>query len=198
MRLHETSTLMTAPPARVSLYATRWKTFLFTLIIAGLLLVDLLSYFVWPTPSVTANPWEYQEPFKSILFILVLLSLVPAIAVGLYWTLTPRPMLELSATSFVYRPFPRRTRIISWDDVEWLSAFPERQGHSARTLTLLFTVMPQPDRLSAEQAPQKLRLTINLQLLSRSTDELIDLISAYHPLHSLYTPKGLRIAMTDR
>lgn len=189
---------MTAPPAPVSLYATRWKAFLFTLLFAGLLLGDLLYYFVWRTPSATASPWAYQEPFKSIMFILILLTLMPTVAVGLYWTLTPRPMLELSATSFVYRPFPGSVRIISWDDVKWLSAFPERQARTARTLTLLFTLTPQRDRLLAAQAPQKLRLTVNLHLLSRSADELIDLMSAYHPLHSLYTPRGLRIAMTDR
>src|SRR6185312_3367966 len=109
MRLHETSTLMTAPPAPVSLYAMRWKAFLITLFFAGFLLVDLLYYFVWPTPSATANPWAYQEPGKTITFIVLLLVLVPAVAVGLYWTLTPRPLLQLSATSFVYRPFPRCT-----------------------------------------------------------------------------------------
>lgn len=191
---------MSTPPAPVSLYVVRWKAFLITLFLAGLLLADLMSYFVWPTPSVTTSPWMYQEPWKTMIFIVVLLSLIPAIAVSLYWILTPRPLLQLSATSFVYRPFPLlgHTRIIAWDDVKWLSAFPEatRQGRPARTLTLLFTLTP--PRLSIGQAPQKLRLTISLQLLSRSSDELIDLICAYHPLHSQYTPRGLRIAMTDR
>jgi hypothetical protein len=198
VRLHETSTLMTAPPAPVSLYAKRWKAFLIMLFFAGLLLGDLLHYFVWPTPSATASPWAYQEPGKTIVFVVVLLVLVPAVAVGLYWTVTPRPLLQLSASSFVYRPFPRRTRTISWDDVEWLTAYPgaTRQGRSGRSLTLQFTF--KPHRLPAEQAPQKLRLDIPLLLLSLSADELIDLISTYHRLHSLRTPRGLRIAMTDR
>lgn len=201
MRLHETSTLMPTPPAAVSLYVVRWKACLITLFFAGLLLADLLFYFVWPTPSATATPWAYQEPGKTISFIVVLLSLIPAVVVGGYWTLTPRPLLELSATRFVYRPCPLlgRTRSISWDEVTWLSVFPEatRQGRPARTLTVQFTFTPPPDRRPAGQAPQKLQLTINLQLLARSADEVIDLMSAYHPLHSLYTPRGVRMAMTE-
>lgn len=188
---------MTAPPAPISLYATRWKAFLITLFIAGFLVVDLLNYFVWPTPTITNQPWSYQEPTKTIFFIVVLLILAPMVALGSYWTLTSRPLLQLSATGLVYRPFPRPTRTISWDDVESLIAYRSVTGQGAPTkiLTLRFTL--KPHGLSADQAPQRLGLDIHLQLLSLSADELIERISAYHPLHSSYTPKGLRIAVTD-
>ncbi|HEX8033736.1 MAG TPA: hypothetical protein VF510_07810 [Ktedonobacterales bacterium] len=189
--------MMTSTPAPITLYATRWKAFLITLFFAGLLVLGLLSYFVGPTPAVQTHPELYQEPTKTIFFIVWTLICASGVAVGLYWILTPRPLLQLSATSLVYRPFPRPTRIISWDDVEWLTAYRSvtRQGAPAKVLTLRFTF--KSHRLSADRAPQQLRLDINLlPLLSLSADELIELISAYHPLHSLYTPRGLRIAMT--
>ncbi|HLZ23358.1 MAG TPA: hypothetical protein VKQ30_14675 [Ktedonobacterales bacterium] len=164
---------MAAAPAPISLYATRWKAFLMTLFFAGLLLGDLLSYFAWPTPAVQTHPWLYQEPTKTIFFIVWTLICVLMLALGLYWTLTTRPLLQLSATSLIYRPFPRPTRTIVWDNVEWLTAFPSRgtrQRSPARILTLRVTF--KPHHLFADRAPQKLQLDINLQLLSLSADEV--------------------------
>jgi hypothetical protein len=136
-----------------------------------------------------------------LFLILILLGTAPFVANFGYWTLTSHPLLELSATSFVYRPFldlPKHARTISWDEVEWLSASPEarRQGRPARTLTLLFRFTP--PRLSAGQATQTFRLTIYLTFLSVSAAKLVDMLNAYHPLHWTSTPGGQRIAMTDR
>jgi hypothetical protein len=187
---------MTTPPAPISLYAPRWKVLLVTLMFAGLLLGGALSYFVWPTPAVHTYPWLYQEPTKTLFFTVWTLMCAALVAVGLYWTLTPRPLVQLSATAFVYRPFPRPTRAISWDDVEWLTAYRSRTSRlaPATTLTLRFAFRPSP--LSTAQTPARLQLDIPMQLFSLSADELIELMSRYHPLRSLYTPKGLRIAMT--
>jgi len=197
MRLHETSTLMTAAPAPQSLYAMRWKTFLIALFFAGFLLVDLLKYCVWPPPSATATPWAYQEPGKMIVFIAGLLILAPAVAVGLYWTLTPRPLLQLSATSLVYRPFPRATRTIVWDDVEQVIVYHDatRQGRPATRLTLWCIFKPP---LWTDRALKRRQMDINLQLLSLSADELIELIGTYHHVHTLRTPKNPQNAQAAR
>lgn len=113
---------MTASPAPIALYAARWKAFLITLLFAGFLLVDVCYYFVWPTPTVTTQPWLYQELAKTIFFIFWGLICASSVVMGLYWTLTPRPLLQLSTTSLVYRPFPRPTRTIVWGDVEHVTA----------------------------------------------------------------------------
>ncbi len=178
---------MTATPAPTSLYASRWKMFLMALFCAGWLVVDLLHYFVWPTPPVTTHPESYQEPFKTILFIVFGLVLLPFTLYFVYWTLTPRPMLHLSAASLVYRPFPRPTRTIYWEDVELANAFalqqPTRLGLDPTILTLYFTF--KPHRLSAYQTQPKLKLDIRMAFFSLHADELIHLMNTYHHVQSL-------------
>ncbi len=182
---------MDATLAPTSLYATRWKTFLAAMFFAGCLVVDLLYYFVWPTPAITNHPEAYQEPTKTIMFIVVLLFLAPLIALGLYWTLTPLPLLELSTASLIYRRFPLPTRTIYWDDVERVSACAMRRDTSPLThatiLTLWFTL--KPDRLSAYQGQQRLDLDINLSTLSLHADDLLQMIRNYHDVQMLQTPK---------
>lgn len=186
--------MMVASPAPVSLCATRWKPFLAVLIFAGGLVVDFLYYFVWPTPDVTAHPWEYQEPAKTILFWGFLLISATFIALCLYWTLTPRPLLQLSATSLVYRPFPLPTRTIYWDDVEHVAATAVQVDTSLVTHTTMFMLWFtfKPDRLSAARAQQPLQLEINLGNLSLHANELLALIRAYHDIQWLRPPKDAK------
>ncbi len=180
---------MVATPAPISLYATRWKTFLAAMFFAGGLVVDLLYYFVWPTPAVTSQPWAYQEPDKTISFIVVLLLLAPLIMLCLYWTLTPIPLLYLSAASLVYHPFPLPTRTIYWDDVERVSAFAMRRDTSPLThatiITLSFTL--KPDRLAAYRGQQRLQLDINLSTLSLHADDLLQMLRTYCEVQVLQT-----------
>ena len=188
--LHEASTLMTAPPAPKSLYVTRWKTFLITLFFAGFLWVDVQFYFVWPTPSAATYPWLYQEPAKMIAFIVWGLIGAFGVMVGLYQTLTPRPILQLSATSLVYHSFLRPTQTIFWDDVEQVTAYHDamRRRVPARILTLWFTF--KPHRFSTDQVQQRRQMDIHLQLLPLSADELIDLIGTYHHVHARRTSRN--------
>lgn len=189
---------MVAPSAPMSLYVTRWKMFLVALVFAGGIVVDLLYYFVWPTPAVTANPWEYQEPAKTILFIVILLISATLVLLALYWTLTPRPLLHLSASGLVYSPFPLPTRTINWDDVEQVSAYVTKKNTSPVThvtiLALWFTL--RPDRLftSSEQPPLQgainLRIEINPQHLSREANEPVQLIRNYHDVEWLQADQG--------
>lgn len=192
---------MVATPSPISLYATRWKAFLLSLFFTGFLVVDLLYYFVWPIPSIQTYPWAYQEPGKTIGFIFLLVTFAPLTVLGLYWTLTPRPLLQLSSTSLVYRPFPRPTRTISWDDVERITAVAPQTDTSQKwtpvtTLTIWFTF--KPHRLLADQAQQRLQLDINLRLLSLSADELLQLMRNYHEVQSLQTPRKSKAARNSR
>jgi hypothetical protein len=178
--------MVTTPPP-VSLYATRWKSFLAVPAFSGGIAIDLLHYFVWPTPPTPAYPWEYQEPAKTILFIMVLLGCAAIAVVGLYWTLTPRPMLQVSAARLVFRRFPLPTRAIHWEDVEHVSAGVTRKTTSpvthATILTLWFT--PKPDRLAAGNDQQPLRLDIRPWSLSLRADDLVQLIRTYHDVQWL-------------
>lgn len=188
--LHEASTLMTAPPAPKSLYVTRWKTCLITLVFAGFLWVAFQFYFVWPTPSAATNPWAYQEPAKTIAFLVWGLLGAFGVMAGLYQTLTPRPILQLSATSLVYHRFLRPTQTIFWDDVEQVTAYHDGMSRRvpSRMLTLSFTF--KPHRFSADQVQQRRQMDIYAQLLSLSADELIDLIGTYHHVHALRIPRN--------
>ena len=189
---------MVAPSAPRSLYVTRWKIFLVALFFSGGIVVDLLYYFVWPTPAFTANPWEYQEPAKTILFIVMLLFMTVLVLLALYWTFTPRPLLYLSASGLVYRPFPLSTRTINWDDVAHISAYVTKRNTTpvthVTTLALWFTL--RPDRLltSSEQPPHQgaitLRIEINPQHLSLEAGELVELIRNYHDVEWLQTDRG--------
>jgi hypothetical protein len=85
--------------------ATRWMPFLATLAFAGAIVIDLLYYFVWPTPFIAFRSWMYQEPAKTMTFIVVFLIGAAFVTFGPYWTVTPIPLLQLSASGLVYRPF---------------------------------------------------------------------------------------------
>lgn len=183
--------LIVAAPAPISLYATRWKPLLGALGCAGFIAVDLLVYLVLPTPDVTANPWMYQEPFKTLLFIAGLLIFAYAGALGVYWTLTPVPLLRLSASELVYRPFPRPTFVMRWDEVEGVLARVSRRAVGPAHLTFLtlrFTV--KPHHRFAGSAQQPLRVEINLGQLSLRADDLVRLLRTFHEVEWLETGAG--------
>jgi hypothetical protein len=176
---------LVGPPPPASLYATRWKPFLAALVFAGGIAIDALFYFVWRTPPTAVYAWAYQQPLKTILFIVVLLVCTTFVVFGLYWTLTPRPLLQLSASGLVYRPYPLPTRTITWDGVDHVSAslgkkeavFTPVFGVTHAILTLSFTLKAHP--LSSGTEPL-LEVAINLGNLSLRADELVQLIRTYH------------------
>lgn len=180
---------MVATPSPISLYATRWKQLLMALGCAGYIAVDLLEYFVLPTPDVSANPWQYQEPFKTILFIAILLIFVYLFAVSLYWTLTPLPLLRVSASELMYRQFLRPTCVIRWDEVERVSARVSRIATGAGThvtlLILWFTLKPHQRFAGRDRQPRKIE--INLGKLSISAGDLVKLLRTFHEVQWLAT-----------
>jgi len=180
---------LVATPAPMSLYATRWKPLLAALGLAGGIVVDVLSYFVWPTPPAAVHPWEYQQPAKTILHAGALLVFATLVVLALYWVLTPRPLLQISAARLVYRPFPLPTCTIFWEDVAYVSAGVARKATSRVThstiLTLWFTL--KPDRLAAGSGQQPLHLDINVGTLSLRADDVVQLVRTYHTVQWLPT-----------
>jgi hypothetical protein len=75
----------------VKVYANRVVAFGWALLAALFVTVTILSTFVWPTPKVTARPWLYQEPYKTLVFALVILLSGADLVISLYWTFTPLP-----------------------------------------------------------------------------------------------------------
>lgn len=179
---------MVGRPPPVSLYATRRKPCLAALVFAGGIVIDLLFYFVWTPSPIAVNPGQYQEPEKTFVFLVVLLGCATFVFFGLYWTLTPRPLLQMSASRLVYRPFPLPTRTICWEDVAYVSAGVARINTSpvttATKLTLWFTL--KPDRLAAGSDQHPLHIDINLGNLSLRADDLVRLIRAYHDVQWLH------------
>jgi hypothetical protein len=152
----------------------------------------LLFYFVWPIPETTPNPWEYQEPAKSLVFLGVLLVSTISLLLALYWTLTPLPLLRLSASEMIYRPFPLSSRTIRWEEVEHVFATVTRRPiglwRSRAILTLLFAL--KSPRIEAGQARRPLRLDINPGQVSRRPDELVALVQTFHHVQWLPVDPG--------
>lgn len=173
---------MVAASASISLYASRWKASLVALVCASGIAVDLLSYFVLPTPVVTAQPWAYQEPIKTIMHLFMLVVFGSVCLYGVYWTLTPYPLLRLSASGLVYRPFPRRTQAVDWDDVQRITAHVTRRTTypfaRITALTLWFTF--KSFHPSTDSDGRTLSIEVNTWMLSRRPEELLRLIRTYH------------------
>lgn len=173
---------MAAASPSVSLYATRWKPFLAALAFAGGVVVAVLSYFVWPTPMISAHSWEYQEPAKTIIFVVMLVGSAAFTLLALYWVVTPLPLLQLTASSFIYRPFPLPKRVISWDDVEFVQAITWKRAVNLlmdRTiLTVTFTLKPQGALAPAGR--QQIQIDISPANFSRKPEELVRLLRDYH------------------
>jgi hypothetical protein len=116
----------------VKIYASHAKTLLAASFCGIFAAGACLYYFVWPTPSVATNPWIYQEPFKTAFFIIWLLLSMAGFLAGLYWTVTPMPILQLDTTGLIYQPYPLKKRSVYWADLHGISVFKQ-----SATITLV-------------------------------------------------------------
>ncbi len=179
---------MNIPPAPISIYATRWKPLLAAVFCAGAIVFDLFDYLVWPIPAHPVHPWEYQEPARTILFVLILLICGAIFVIALYWAVTPRPMLYLDASRFVYHRYPLPTCSIAWEDVEGIAAFViQRDIHpllnkTTPILSLSFTLKQR--HIGPYTPPiQVLSVDIKPTGLSLRAEELVRIIQQYHPVN---------------
>jgi hypothetical protein len=185
---------MAATPPAVSLYATRWKPFLAALVFAEALTVDLLWYLVWPTPMISEHSWEYHEPAKTIVFIVVFVLGAAITLLALYWAFTPLPMLELTTSSFIYRPFPLPKRVIQWSDVEHISAHARKRPVNLimdRTI-LTFTFSLNAHGALAAGESQRIEIDIVPGVFSRRPEALVRLLREYHPVQFYSDPTNAK------
>lgn len=191
---------MAATPPEVSLYATRWKPFLAALVFTGALVVDLLWYFVWPTPMISAHSWEYHEPAKTIVFIVVFVLAAAITLLALYWVITPLPMLELTTSSFIYRPFPLPKRVIQWSDVEHISAHAWKRSVNLlmdRTiLTLTFSL--NAHGALAAGGSQRIEIDIVPGVFSRKPEALVRLLREYHSVQFYSDPTNAKARKREK
>jgi len=75
-----------------------------------------------PTTPLTANPWEYQEPFKTIMGLVVSILIGGAALLFLYFTCTPIPLLTFDSQVISYQLLPLKRGSIRWEDVETIWA----------------------------------------------------------------------------
>lgn len=164
--------MITEQPATTSLYATRWKPLLSALGFSG---------FLWAVVALTVEPSQIgAHVLYAVLF-------APFILFALYWVVTPIPILSVSATQLIYRPFPRPTVTINWKDVEHASASYWMRSRRMLTPATMFTlaVYMKPYVLAPGGGRQYRTISINLPTISKSSDELLQILRAYHDVQWL-------------
>ncbi len=163
----------------VKLYANRTKAFLGGAGCAGFGLAIALVYPL-PTPEATANPWMYQEPFKTLLFIAIAACCLVGTLVSMYWTATSSPKLLLNATELVYQPFPFVTRRIRWVDVSSIHPVTtSTRVHGVRVTTLTLFIQVRPEAVAAYGYQAVVKLKIVQGLLPVPVREVIPLLGHY-------------------
>jgi hypothetical protein len=105
----------------------------------------------------------------------VLLSGTMSLA-GLYWAVTPAPLLELSATGALYHSFPLFPFVkqtLSWTDIANISAVK-----TGSRMELWVTVKPHAAVFSGSKPERRVR--ISQGLLPLSGDKLVQRLRRYH------------------
>jgi hypothetical protein len=179
----------------VKVYANRVFAFGGALLAAFFVTVTILSYFVLPTPEITARPWLYQEPYKTLVFAFGTLLFGALLVMSLYWTFTPLPMLLLNATELVYRPYPLVRRSYQWADIINISASKET---TRSTYMFRYTVLRVSIKLRRRAAMRqgnrpRYTLTIRQSMISISYVELVHLMRRYHKVDAVEWDRTRRI-----
>lgn len=173
---------MAAQSAATSLFISRWKSLIWTLVGAALVTVLVLMRFILPMPPLLGNPWMYEEPGQTIYFVLGMGVFGYIFLVNLYWTVTPYPLLWLNAQKIIHRPFPASATRLAWQDVEQVSAWLERQTRlflpPTTVLVLALQLKPYLGSAGAERKTVFIRLSPSR--LSRSAEDIIRSVRIYH------------------
>ena len=165
----------------VKMYANRTRAALGAGMAAIFVITALLFYFIVPTPADATNPWLYQEPFKTLFFLIWLLVGLVGVVIGLYWMVTPLPLLQLTPLGMVYQQHPFVHRTIWWEDLYSISALTDaRTVRLVRvvSLTLWFTIKPHAAMTYGGRT--KLTWTIGQARLPVAVEYVERLIARYH------------------
>jgi hypothetical protein len=179
---------MTIQPTSASFYVARLQPLVAALIGGCFIALDLL-YWEGGFPGLVS--WLAQGPLHVIVAIIIGLLAAALTLWGLYWALTPIPLLRLTAAGLTYAPSPFRRISVAWTDVATLTtevstplpptappepagtpAAPPKTGRNAIvTLTIQRTSGP---TLILDLAPAAVRTT---------ADNLIRALQTYHEVH---------------
>lgn len=165
-----------------SLFIPRWKSLIWTLVGGALITLLVLMRFVLPMPPLLGHPWMYEEPGQTIYFVLGMSVFGYIFLTNLYWTVTPRPLLWLSAERVIHRPFPASATRLDWRDVEQVSAWLEQQTRlflpPTTVLVLALQLKPYLGPAGAERKTVYIRLSPSR--LSRSPEDIMRSVRLYH------------------
>lgn len=163
---------------------SRTKALFGCAVCSGFVCVAILFRFVWKTPDVTNNAWEYQEPAKTILFALIFSLFGFGAVVGSYWIVSPAPLVILDSQLLKYHPLPFRTKVIYWHDVKSITAVrTERRINLHRTVVLTLRITLKPSAMPyAGSRVNPIKLTIGESSFPRNVrvEDLIAHISQHH------------------
>jgi len=147
----------------------------------------------------TSHPGEYQEPARTILFLLLFLGCAAFVLLSFYWVFTPRPLLQMNASSLVYRPFPLQTRTIYWVDVVHISAFTWRQVNLiSHTNIMTLSFMVKPHGMPAAGKQQLVRVDISTRYFSLKPKELVRLMRNYHAVQLFKNRTNTKVGRRTR
>lgn len=177
---------MATNPAPKSWYASRLQPLVAALIGGCVIALDV---FYWLDKFPGLVSWLAQGPLHAILAAIIGLLAAALTLWGLYWALTPIPLLRLTTAGLTYAPSPLRRVAVAWADVTNLSVevaapplpptanpdAPESAAKSGRNALITLTI----ERASGPT------LIIDLAPASVGTtaDELLHILQTYHEVH---------------
>jgi hypothetical protein len=179
---------MATRPSSTSFYVARLQPLVAALIGGCFIALDILY---WQDAFHGLVSWLAQGPLHAIAAAIIGLLAAALTLWGLYWALTPIPLLRLTTTGLTYASSPFRRIAVDWTDVSTLtaevstplprSATPESAGTPATpaktgrnaivTLTIQRVSGP---ALIIDLAPASVRTT---------ADNLIRALQTYHEVH---------------
>lgn len=185
--MHETA----GEQAPTRIYANRAAAFLYGVVGGGVFVFfDVLTY-VTPKPEVVTHPWLYVEPVKTLFFGAWLLLCGTIVLMGLYWMLTPLPMIELNATGMMYQRLPLMRRNVRWDDVSDINAFTTSwKSYFRRVTQLILTIRLKPHAALLYQGREQLVWKFGPALLPVPLDGVVRDIERYHHVKIAKSPLG--------
>lgn len=167
--------------AQVRAYANRMTGLLLGVVGAAFCALGVWMYLDHTRPPVTANPWEYEEPGRTIVSISLVVVFGAGTLIALYWVLTPLPMFELDAMGMTYRVPPFKWSAVRWDDIASITASKQVYNWPWRfntRLTLRITLTQ--GAAVAQVRKSKVKLAVAQELLAMSVEELVWRIRQHH------------------
>lgn len=162
-------------------YVNRGKAFLAGVVGGGVYVVIFVLAFVLPRPQVTARPWMYDEPLKTLIFGAGLLVSGAIVLMGLYWTFTSSPLLELSSTGITYQPYPLVRRVVRWDDMYGITVSTASwKSYFRRVTRLTISFRLKPHAAPLYRGRTQLVWNIGQAALPVPIDDVVRTVHRYH------------------